>query len=425
MIGLAIAASAEDARKIVERIVREQDYRLTKPPRITVLETRMGYACVAAREGDIYQRGDRLLACIHYPPRGDLLHSLLDSEDLGRSLSSAECFFSGVVVEPERIALFRDHVGHMPLAYARLGGVFAAALARHPLGSAARLLKPGHILVLEPSGLKLSRWYYPEPWPGDDACRELAERLVEVAERYLPESPCLGFSGGLDSSILAHLAIQAGKRVRGVVVAVEGSLDLEWAAEAASLLDMELEVVKPGDDEILEAADLLEAKLPEAGLMDLSIGSIMLLAARRSRGMLVVGQGADELFGGYWRYERALLEEGLERAAELMGRDLELIHERNLERDELAAALAGAQLLAPYLTKPIYELACSISPELKLRLVDARVVRKWILRRAAEALGVPARILGRPKKAAQYSSGIQKKLRRLLSERRIRGLRSL
>ena len=85
---------------------------------------------------------------------------------------------------------------------------------------------------------------------------------------------------------------------------------------------------------------------------------------------------------------------------------------RNLERDELATALAGSQLVAPYLARSIYELACSMGLELKLRKINGKIVRKWILREAAERLGVPAEIVQRSKKAAQYSSGIQKKLKR-------------
>ena len=52
-------------------------------------------------------------------------------------------------------------------------------------------------------------------------------------------------------------------------------------------------------------------------------------------------------------------------------------------------------------------------------MLDGRVVRKWILRRAAEILGVPGKVLERPKKAAQYSSGIQRRLRKLLAEKKL------
>ncbi|MEM2846640.1 MAG: asparagine synthase-related protein [Nitrososphaerota archaeon] len=422
MIGLAVAKRAEEARSIAESIAAAQRYRLTRPHRLIEIETAMGFACVAAREGEILEKSDRLIACAHYPPLDESrLEKLLESEDHVRSLRGLDQFFSGVIIDRESIMLFRDHVGHMPVGYAKTAKALTAALSRSALGPAAKPLEPGHMLILNSSGSRIIRWYDPAPWAMSSP-EELAERLMSTAEKYLPEQVFLGFSGGLDSSILAHLAALLGRRVKGITVAMKGSLDYLWARETADLLGIELEILEPDDAELAEAASLLLSHLPRAGLMDLSIGSIVLLAARRARGMLVVGQGADELFGGYWRYEKAVLEGGIEAAAELMKRDVERIHERNLERDELAAALTGSQLLAPYVAKSIYETALSIDPGLKLRILDGRVIRKWILRRAAEILGIPVGILEKPKKAAQYSSGIQKRLGKILAEKKM-GLR--
>jgi asparagine synthase (glutamine-hydrolysing) len=419
MIGLAVADKAEDARRIAEKLVKAQEYRLVKPYRLIELETEAGHVSVAAREDELVEK-DGLVACVHYPRAGvKFLENLLESEDLGKTLMGLDQFFSGAIIDRRRVILFRDHVGHMPLAYARAGKSFMAALSRLALGSAARTLKPGHMLILDHSGSRLVRWYHPMRWIMSNPEMELAERLMHVAEKYLPSTVFLGFSGGLDSSILAHLAARAGRSVRGIAVALRGSLDHAWAQETAGILDIELEILEPCDEELVDAVRLLSSQLPGARMMDLSISSIMLLAARSARGVLVVGQGADELFGGYWRYERALLEDGVEKAAEIISRDAERISERNLERDELAAALAGSQLLAPYVAKPIYEAALSIDPKLKLRILDGKVVRKWILRKAAEIIEVPEKVLERPKKAAQYSSGIQKRLRRLLTGKKL------
>jgi asparagine synthase (glutamine-hydrolysing) len=420
MIGLAVAGKAEDSKRIVERLVRSQEYRLIRPFKFIEVETGVGYVSIAAREDEIIKRGDVLAACIYHPRAGvKALEHILESEDLVTTLMRLDLFFSGAIIEHERIVLFRDHVGHMPLAYAWDGGSFMAALSKSALGSAARSLEPGHMLVLDHSGSRLVRWYHPTRFLMNNPEEELAERLIHVAEKYLSDTVFLGFSGGLDSSILAHIAALAGRNVRGITVAMKGSLDYTWAQETAGILGIELEILEPCDEELVNAVRLLSSQLTGRRLMDLSIASIMLLAARRAGGVLVVGQGADELFGGYWRYERILLEHGIKKAAEMMSRDVERIGERNLERDELAAALAGSQLLAPYVARPIYEAALSIDPELKLRILDGRVVRKWILRRAAEILGVPGRVLERPKKAAQYSSGIQRRLGKLLMEKKL------
>lgn len=420
MIGLAVAEKAEDARKIVENIVIAQSYRLTKPHKLIELETAMGYACVAAKEGEFVERDNRVVACAHYPPLSKrFLEKLLEANDLAEALGSLDRFFSGVIVDRNKIALFRDHAGHMPLGYARGGKAFTAALSRSALEHSARSLEPGHMLILSSSGPRIIRWYNPALKTVNNPEKELAERLLDTAERYFPDQVFLGFSGGLDSSILAHLAVLMGRRVRGITVATRDSLDYFWASETAEMLGIELEILEPDDVELAETARLLSVHLPDATLMDLSIASIIFLAARRAGSVLVVGQGADELFGGYWKYEKVLLEGGFEKTAELMRMDIRRIHEGNLERDELSATLAGSQLLAPYVAKPIYEVALSIDPALKLRILNGKVIRKWILRRAAEILGIPGKIIEKPKKAAQYSSGIQKRIRKILAEKKM------
>lgn len=416
MIALALAEKSEKARETAESLARLQKHRLIKPIRMTELETKLGYACVIAREGELILEDDLLAACTYFPLESSrILRALAEVGspiELRRKLHSIDGFYSGAIVSRDWIALFRDHVGHMPLAYR--DEWFAACLERRALGLGARQLPPGSILVLRPEGRKIERWYEPKARRVDDPPRILAESLLEVAGRYLPARFHLGFSGGLDSSILAFLGILLGRKVEAIVIGVEGCLDHRWAEDAARLLDLPLKLIEVSDEEILEAAEIIRRNLPEAGRIDLAIGSIMYLAALRSERFLVVGQGADELFGGYWKYEDALRRDW-RRAEELMRKDLDNIHLRNLERDEVAAALAGSQLAAPYLARSIYELAYSMSLELKLRKVNGKIVRKWVLRKAAERLGVPAEIVQRSKKAAQYSSGIQKKLKKLLS----------
>jgi len=415
MISFALAERSEKAREIAESLARLQKHRLIKPIRRIELETKLGYVCVIAREREFILEDDFLAACTYFPSESSrILRALAEVDsptELRKKLLSIDGFYSGAIVSRDWIALFRDHVGHMPLAYRDEG--FAACLERGALGPEARQLPPSSILVLRPEERKVERWYEPKVRQINDPPRILAESLLKVAGKYLPARFHLGFSGGLDSSILAFLGILLGKKVEAIVIGVEGCLDHRWAEDAARLLDLPLKLIRVSDEEILKAAEILRRHLPEAGRMDLAIGSIMYLAALRSERFLVVGQGADELFGGYWKYEDALRRDW-RRAEELMRRDLENIHLRNLERDELATALAGSQLVAPYLARSIYELACSMGLELKLRKVNGKIVRKWILREAAERLGVPAEIVQRSKKAVQYSSGIQKKLKRLL-----------
>ncbi|OLC61690.1 hypothetical protein AUH73_06720 [archaeon 13_1_40CM_4_53_4] len=66
------------------------------------------------------------------------------------------------------------------------------------------------------------------------------------------------------------------------------------------------------------------------------------------------------------------------------------------------------ELRCPFAFLPLVEYALRLPISLKLRLVGSKVVRKHILRRLAYDWKLPEDVVNRPKKAVQYSSGVQK-----------------
>ncbi|MEW5936369.1 MAG: asparagine synthase-related protein [Candidatus Thermoplasmatota archaeon] len=206
----------------------------------------------------------------------------------------------------------------------------------------------------------------------------------------------LAFSGGLDSSLLAH---HLRDRCRGYVYGVPGAWDLKAAEAAASLLGIPLEVVHL-DERVVERA--LEVIGTAAGT-DLSPSEATILIPCTALCMhakektVVTGQGADELFGGYARYLRK------EDAAEEMRIDLARAMERGIRFERLAAAALGKSALHPYLDPEVIA-AAQLPP-------DAHIWygrRKALLRAAARCAGLPNALVEMPKKAAQYGSGATK-----------------
>jgi asparagine synthase (glutamine-hydrolysing) len=215
----------------------------------------------------------------------------------------------------------------------------------------------------------------------------------------------VAFSGGLDSSVLVCCA----KRVTEVVTctaAMDGSQDFERAKMAADLLGVDHVSTRITREEVLQEVE--EMRVPfEPTVMDASLWSLYSIVARGARNagakIILLGQLADELFGGYAKYRTALVEGGEAGAQEMMERDVEEYAARGRIRD-VAACSRWVQPSFPFEAAEVRRLGLALPVPFKISPTESKLV----LRRAAGILGVPEEISGRPKKAAQYSSGIQK-----------------
>jgi asparagine synthase (glutamine-hydrolysing) len=148
--------------------------------------------------------------------------------------------------------------------------------------------------------------------------------------------------------------------------------------------------------------------------MDAAIAAPLVAVARRAREdgfrRLAVGQGADELFGGYDKVARAPDDPRVDattvRAA---ARELVAGLPGQLERDVLALRAAGVEPVAPLLHDRVVRAALRLPGGL---LVNDRGERKVALRLAARDW-LPDRVAFRPKRAAQYGSRAARELDRL------------
>jgi asparagine synthase (glutamine-hydrolysing) len=85
--------------------------------------------------------------------------------------------------------------------------------------------------------------------------------------------------------------------------------------------------------------------------------------------------------------------------------------------DKLAVS-AGLELCSPFAYLPLVEYVLKLPTSLRVNLTKGKVIRKYILRKLAAHLSLPESVVNRPKKAVQYSSGVQKVL---LKEAKRRG----
>ena len=215
----------------------------------------------------------------------------------------------------------------------------------------------------------------------------------------------VAFSGGVDSSIVAKCA--AGRaEVVACTAYSDGAPDRIRAREGAAALGIELvatELTKENVEEALRTIDLPF----EPTLLDRSRWCLYSIVARSASqagaGVILLGQLADELFGGYAKYAEALKANGSDAASSMMRADVQEYARRGRTRDA-AACGRWAEPRFPFEAREVVDLAMGLPVAFKIR--DG--VRKAVLRRAAAMLEVPEAQAGAGKKAAQYSSGVQK-----------------
>jgi asparagine synthase (glutamine-hydrolysing) len=221
------------------------------------------------------------------------------------------------------------------------------------------------------------------------------------------------FSGGLDSSLLAKICVDIGASPTLVSVYMGGSGDETVVKDAASFFDLEHVEKVIFEDEIERYVKLVSEAASTDDPLDISIGVPICAglgtASWAGLDSVMCGQGADELFAGYRRYLK-MDEEKLE--VELK-KDIETI---NIARDKSIADACGTKLLTPYLDESVVDLGLQIPVILKIKGGE----RKYILREVAKNRGLPKSIWSREKKAIQYSTGVDKVLRRSIKQKEFR-----
>ena len=222
------------------------------------------------------------------------------------------------------------------------------------------------------------------------------------------------FSGGVDSTLLAVICSDLGIKTDLYAVGTRGSQDLTFARMVATDMDLPLHIRLVDEEVVRKYPPLVLNAIEEWNVMKLGVGMTAFLAARMAHEhgerVILSGQGADELFAGYHRYLGFYHQKG-EGAQKDLQSDVDNLYHVNLERDDKVTMASSVELRVPYLDLQIINMAMNIPMHYKISGPEDRL-RKCILREVASQLGVPLEIVKRPKKAAQYGSGIHKILRK-------------
>ncbi|WP_416305159.1 asparagine synthase B [Neptunicella sp. SCSIO 80796] len=345
-------------------------------------------------------------------------------------IDNLQGMFAFILYDAEQDAYLvaRDHVGIIPLytGYDEHGNFYVASemKALVPICKTVQEFPPGHYLWSKTGELKK---YYQRDWMEYDAVKDNHTSLEDlkvafedsVRSHLMSDVPyAVLLSGGLDSSLVSAVAAKyVAKRIEdegqsdawwprlhSFSVGLEGAPDLVAAKKVADMIGtVHHEVhftIQEGLDAIRDVIYFLETY----DVTTIRAATPMYLMSRKIKAMgikmVLSGEGADEIFGGYLYFHKA---PNAKEFHEETVRKLDRLHMFDCARANKATAAWGVEARVPFLDKKFMDVAMRLNPQDKM-CIDGKM-EKWVLRKAFDnGEFLPAEVLWRQKE--QFSDGV-------------------
>lgn len=343
-------------------------------------------------------------------------------------LDELDGIFAFALYDAERddYLIARDPIGVIPLYYGRdkEGRLYVASELKALEGQCERYapFPPGHVLT---GGDTMPRRYYRRDWFSYDNVKdnpadadELRRALEAAVRRQMMSDVPYGvlLSGGLDSSIISAVAQKYAKRrvetggeeaawwprLHSFAVGLRGAPDLEKArlvAEHIGTVHHEINyTIQEGLDALSDVVYFTETY----DVTTIRASTPMYLLARviKSMGikMVLSGEGADEVFGGYLYFHKAPSARAFH---EETVRKLSKLHLYDCLRANKSLAAWGVEGRVPFLDTVFLDTAMRLNPAAKM--CPGNVIEKRILREAFAPM-LPQEVAWRQKE--QFSDGV-------------------
>jgi len=359
---------------------------------------------------------------------------LYDEESPKTFLERMNGIFAFVLHDPRRktFLIARDPIGVVPLymGWDSQERLYVASEMKALVGVCERIKEfpPGHYYLGHEADKEFQRYYEPA-WaaggslpsnPYDPA--KLREALETAVHRQLMSDVPYGvlISGGIDSSIIAAITARFSQRrvetgdkepawwprLHSFAIGLEGAPDLAPAKKVADHVGSVHHELHFTVQEGLDALSDVIYHLETFDITTIRASTPMYLLMRKVRAMgikmVLSGEGADEIFGGYLYFHKA--PDGAELHAETV-RKLQKLHLYDCARANKSCAAWGVEARVPYLDRDFLDVAMALDPNVKLprNAARPRPIEKWPLRKAFEGY-LPDEILWRQKE--QFSDGV-------------------
>ena len=325
-----------------------------------------------------------------------------------------------------RYLVARDPIGVIPLyvGYDEDGTVYVASELKALEGMCERYepFPPGHLLDSRDGVIR--RWWtrdwfqYEAVKDGPASKESLREELQAAVKRQLMSDVPYGvlLSGGLDSSVISAIAAMYSRnrietqdqseawwpRLHSFAVGLKGSPDLEKARVVADYIGTVHHEVNYTLQEGIDALRDVIYHIETYDVTTVRASTPMYLLARyiRSMGikMVLSGEGADEIFGGYLYFHKAPDAKAFH---EETVRKISKLHMYDCLRANKSLAAWGVEGRVPFLDKEFLDVAMTLNPEAKM--CPGTEIEKKIVREAFTDL-LPESIVWRQKE--QFSDGV-------------------
>ena len=320
----------------------------------------------------------------------------------------------------------RDPIGIIPLYYGHdAHGQLIVASEMKALVEVCNQVHefpPGHVWF---TGQEAPLQWYRRAWSDYESVRNsetdrqaLRDALEEAVISHLMTDVPYGvlLSGGLDSSITAALAAKHADmrvedheetpawwpRLHSFAIGLEGSPDLAAAQTAADHIGTVHHGFTFTIQEGLDALEEVIYHLETYDVTTIRAATPMFLMARKIRAMgikmVLSGEGADEIFGGYLYFHKAPTAQAFH---EETVRKLSRLHSYDCLRANKSMSAWGVEARVPFLDKNFLDVAMNINPADKM--ITKGRIEKHILREAFSDL-LPESIAWRQKE--QFSDGV-------------------
>ncbi len=337
--------------------------------------------------------------------------------------------FAFAIYDPTKDEYFvaRDHMGIIPLymGWDQNGTFYVASELKALEGVCTKieLFPPGH--YLHSSTDEPVRWYerdwmeYENVKDNETSIEELHDALADAVHRQLMSDVPYGvlLSGGLDSSVTSALAkkfaahrVESGDtqaawwpQLHSFSVGLDGSPDLAAAQKVADKIGTVHHEIKFTIQEGLDAIRDVIYHLETYDITTIRASTPMYLMARAIKAMgikmVLSGEGADEIFGGYLYFHKA---PSAQEFHEETVRKLSKLHMYDCLRANKSLAAWGIEGRVPFLDKEFMDVAMRLNPRDKM-VAKEQNMEKWVVRKAFEDY-LPESVAWRQKE--QFSDGV-------------------